>query len=110
MAEHDDGRVSFVIDVTEPSSRPHLQVEDILYGGGITLEDGVLGLAVLVLHCVGADTELRTEKADSRSHRLYVRQLLNSFCVLKGQLFARPRLLTGAAKSERFNMKSENNV
>ena len=57
--------VTLIIALGEPPAGGHLEINNILYGSGISLKDCVLHFAIFVFHRESADTQFRAEEADA---------------------------------------------
>ena len=87
-----------------------MQIINIFYCCRVTFQDGVLGLAVAILHHIRSRSEFRQKVTNSGGDRLHMREVSHGRGIIKSEFLASPHFLSGPAKVKRLEMKSENDI
>src|SRR5580698_176496 len=110
MANNNDRSAAFIVDVAEPAAGSERNINYILIRAGISFENCLLGLAVLVLHRVSSGAEFGPEITHPGGDRFYMRQILHRHGVVIGKFLARAHFFCRTSERKRFEVKRENDI
>ena len=88
----------FFINLVHPASGRDVQIEHILPGAGVSLQNRVLDFAPVVLDLVGSGAEFLAKIAQAGGGDFYVRQLLHRLKIVEREFFPGPNFFRRSAK------------